>query len=1033
MWTVMLREAAAPGSPLEPMHLAIRRPQRRWLTLALALTAGCGDNGGVSVAAGRLDVPATVDFGDVQVGIRMPLTLELSNVGDGLVRIEDIAADAPLVNGAYTFTLDERSFVLAPGQSRDLQISFQPFAVQTASVALTIVTDAEGGNRPVVLRGEGVRFGLDVVPDPIDFGDVLSGTSRTVTAQVVNRLSTPVDVSTALDDVGRALIARQSGQGRFELLSPEPDARGALTPLGAPLGPGESFDVQIRYIPDPSALGVTDRALWSLSNCDLSLCERRVTMLGEGTANALRCQPDPIDFGSVPVGATSTLTVTCENIVNAPVTLSGWALSGVGAEEFQVPPFDRAGESLGPGERFMVPVTMVPRAVNQGRVVSGTFSVESRNAIGALLPAQVTVTGFVGGPDIEVAPQVLAFGEAALGTTKVRRVRIENAGSDPLTVREIAVDDSRFSVDRDALTLDPGAAALLEVGFTPTASAAVASGRLTVVSDDVDEGLVQIDLSGRGVSAPECAYSVTPTRVEFGIVQVLRSTGQGVRVQNVGTTDCLLNDLRIEPGAPFFGLDASTSTTSVVLEPGRSLTTVVTYTPQTSGVHEGTFAFYVASPAAPNPTVPLTGVGADAALLVSPNEFDFGTVSIGCSSPLQTVTIFNPGLAVTSIDRIERPPGVTSEFVLAGLPAGLPGRAVIPGEPITFSVAYTAAQEGQDTGVVHVYETGRSDPYVVSLLGAGADDPVNVERFTQLETPQVDVLFIIDNSGSMSAEQAALTENFRSFIQFAETQLLDYQIGVVSTEAKNCPRPGTADRPPLFEQGQCGYLADGNAAESDPTWRLIRPDTLPSPQTAFAVVAAQGIDGSGEELGLEAAYRALNPPVSTGWNAGFLRPDAYLALVFVSDEDDQSNDSVDFYVNFFRSIKGFRNQDLLSISAIVGDEEGTCGINADPGFRYIEAANTTGGIVEPICTADWAASLENLGQSVFGFRRRFLLRNRPAAGTLEVSVDGEALPDTGPNGAIWTYDPIGNALQFSPLATPEPGSEIVVTYRANCP
>jgi hypothetical protein len=329
---------------------------------------------------------------------------------------------------------------------------------------------------------------------------------------------------------------------------------------------------------------------------------------------------------------------------------------------------------------------------------------------------------------------------------------------------------------------------------------------------------------------------------------------------------------------------------------------------------------------------------------------------------------------------------------------------------------------------------------VIPLYGEGSEDATNEDTFTQLETPEVDILFVIDNSCSMSEEQASLTANFESFIQFADAQALDYRIAAITTDIEGgifggtpCPGSLVPLRPAGTPQGACGYFADGNVAASDPAWRLVTPDEQPSPATAFAAIASQGTDGSGTETGLQAAYQALSAPLITGWNTGFLRPDAYLALIFVSDEEDQSLQSVDFYSNFFLSIKGFRNTNLFSASAIVGDAPSGCPTAFDPGLRYIEVANRSGGIFESICTPSWSDSLENLGLSVFGYKSRFFLSNQPVPGTVVVTVDGVVIQPRAPSGQVrWTYDPATNTVNFAPLAIPEPGSEIVIRYQAEC-
>ena len=62
------------------------------------------------------------------------------------------------------------------------------------------------------------------------------------------------------------------------------------------------------------------------------------------------------------------------------------------------------------------------------------------------------------------------------------------------------------------------------------------------------------------------------------------------------------------------------------------------------------------------------------------------------------------------------------------------------------------------------------------------ETPTQTDRLVQVLPPEVDVLWIIDNSSSMSDEQAALTTNFPAFMDFFLGSGLLYHIGVVSTD-----------------------------------------------------------------------------------------------------------------------------------------------------------------------------------------------------------------------------------------------------------
>src|SRR5687768_11279861 len=169
------------------------------------------------------------------------------------------------------------------------------------------------------------------------------------------------------------------------------------------------------------------------------------------------------------------------------------------------------------------------------------------------------------------------------------------------------------------------------------------------------------------------------------------------------------------------------------------------------------------------------------------------------------------------------------------------------------------------------------------------DIPVDVNR-------QVDILFVVDNSSSMREEQTNLSQNFPRFIEALsqiEGGLPDVHIGVISTDlgagnfqgASDCQTNGGAGEDGyLIVRPECAgsitddkkYLTSGGAEGNNFTGNL---------ETVFQCMAELGDDGCGFEQPLEAVYRAL---ALDGRNGDFLRPNAFLAIVILSDEDDCS-------------------------------------------------------------------------------------------------------------------------------------------------
>ncbi|MGC4117356.1 MAG: VWA domain-containing protein [Myxococcales bacterium] len=198
------------------------------------------------------------------------------------------------------------------------------------------------------------------------------------------------------------------------------------------------------------------------------------------------------------------------------------------------------------------------------------------------------------------------------------------------------------------------------------------------------------------------------------------------------------------------------------------------------------------------------------------------------------------------------------------------------------------------------------------LLAAGggcqcsAPDGVVDDCQAELELPpsvSTDILFVIDNSGSMQEEQQKVVDELHTFVQQLVSAPVrnDFQLGVVTTGVSQNSALCGATAPAScvefpFESGrlQRGKDLAGKVLDTTSKKLLVAddPDLLPEAQ----VLLGQGTAGSGQEMGLEAARRALSTPLldnpldgNPAGNKGFLRPGARLLVIIVSDEDDCSD------------------------------------------------------------------------------------------------------------------------------------------------
>lgn len=215
-------------------------------------------------------------------------------------------------------------------------------------------------------------------------------------------------------------------------------------------------------------------------------------------------------------------------------------------------------------------------------------------------------------------------------------------------------------------------------------------------------------------------------------------------------------------------------------------------------------------------------------------------------------------------------------------------------------------------------------------LGAGCSErelrPLNpctvsgvAEQVKVDNIENVDLLFMVDNSNSMSQEQASLSNEIPSLVRVLASGDIDddgvqdfppvrsLHVGVVSSDmgtggflVPTCSESNFGDDGVLRTSGN---VARPGCMATYPSFLEFRPEDGGDP-SAFAnevaCVAAMGTNGCGFEQQLEAVLKAVTPSSSSILfhdgtvghadvrNDGFLRDDSLLAVLLVTDEDDCS-------------------------------------------------------------------------------------------------------------------------------------------------
>ena len=226
------------------------------------------------------------------------------------------------------------------------------------------------------------------------------------------------------------------------------------------------------------------------------------------------------------------------------------------------------------------------------------------------------------------------------------------------------------------------------------------------------------------------------------------------------------------------------------------------------------------------------------------------------------------------------------------------------------------------------------------------DATTNGDATESNECRQMDIVFVVDNSGSMQQEQNNLKTNFPKFIDVLNAYktksgaALDYRLAVTSTDVRN---------------GLKGAFATGGGLNR--AW-LERTDA--NLATVFTTRASFGITGDNEECGLEAIKLGATSPT----NAGFIRKDALYGFVIITDEDEgglenKPRGTIDSYIAHLDALKGQRER---WAGAVIAGETAcnSAGLGqAGEAVRLKEFVSKAGknGVFSSICEGDLTKGL----------------------------------------------------------------------------
>ena len=351
--------------------------------------------------------------------------------------------------------------------------------------------------------------------------------------------------------------------------------------------------------------------------------------------------------------------------------------------------------------------------------------------------------------------------------------------------------------------------------------------------------------------------------------------------------------------------------------------------------------------------------------------------------------------------------------------------------------------------------------------------------------PNIDLLFVIDNSGSMARDQSVLASSFSGFINQFTTKGFQYNIAVTSTDT--CPYDSTCNTnwwspsgshyPGINNQGSGTFLSKTSLFKFI-TWNLDPLDPVHSKALTisnFTANSSLGTLGSGAEAGLLATSTTLSSGKLAGYNTGFLRSDSFFSIIFVTDEDESygfggtdtgppsstyistntthQTNRMNQYLAALTRVRGATLENFSMHVIAVPASATQCVINGVPELpgdfapavtfnrvvNYINDPNNYpqpgGGIqkatFDDICQ-DFSPALNNIASTIIQANARYKLVQVPAdSSQITVTVNGAQVARNTANG--WDYDAPGNYVQFYGTAIPNVGDQISIDYVPGAP
>jgi outer membrane protein assembly factor BamB len=444
-----------------------------FLAAFMATACDCGRKSGLNTVTGDGVGPASIDFGNEQVGQTKTLgsQLILTNKGGGTLGINGYQITGP--NAAdFSLTAHLPTSVLAGG---DIQTAllFKPSAAGTRTATLQITTDSvESPSINISLTGLGVQILICMQPSTLDFGKVqIKGT--------------PVIEKTVLTNCGGSPATMQFNSTPIE--GPNAADFTVSGQTNTTLQPGTTMTLTVAYAPGVVGASTADIPFVACNGCSA----QRVSLTGQGVDGVLAFTPNPINYGPVQDGMTVNTIVTGTNNGSNAITVTGLTTMN-GTPVFVISSAPAIPISVPAMASFTLTVSFSPATPGaDSDVLQATYTVAD-----PMVPPRTATDDLSGNATLrpctlQITPSAVSFGNVKAGVVVTKTLSLKNTGQtncDASGFKLSASTDPAFALvsPPTTLTIAPATSATLTATFTApsTTTPPVRRGQITFQSGD---------------------------------------------------------------------------------------------------------------------------------------------------------------------------------------------------------------------------------------------------------------------------------------------------------------------------------------------------------------------------------------------------------------------------------------------------------------------------------------------------------------------------------------------------------------------